>query len=284
MAEQIKISNGIITAIVNTKGAELNSIYKDGMEFLWSGNPDIWGEQAPLLFPVCGGLKDDKYIFEGKEYFLSKHGYAKASDFIIEKAEDNTVTFLLCSNEKHKKQFPFDYELRVIYTLIENAIEVGYSIKNVGHGDMYFSIGCHEGYACFNGIEEYSLVFDEEEDFTYNILDGNLLEHNTCSVGRGRELRLKYDFFIIDAHTFLNLKSRGVKLLHRPSGKSLRVEYEGFDYLAVWTKPDADYICIEPWCGIPDFVDSDFDITHKRGIVKLAANAEKLLTHRIILS
>ena len=64
-----------------------------------------------------------------------------------------------------------------------------------------------------------------------------------------------------------------------------QVEFEGFDYLFVWTKPKAyaNYICIEPWCGIPDFVDSDFDITKKRGIVKLEANSEKVLTHSIIL-
>ncbi len=285
MAEQLKISNGIITAVISTKGAELKSVVKDNCEILWEGNPDVWAGQAPLLFPLCGGLKDDKYIFEGKEYTLQKHGFARMSEFEIESAADTAATFILRSTEETKAQFPFDYELRVTYTLVENKIEVGYSVKNVGNGDMYFSIGGHEGYACRGGVEEYSLIFDEEESFTCNILDGNLLEYNTYSVGEGRELPLKYDFFTIDALTFLNLKSRGVNLVHRNTGKSIRVEFEGFDYLFVWTKPNAhaNYICIEPWCGIPDFVDSDFDITKKRGIVKLEANAEKVLTHSIIL-
>ncbi len=285
MAEQLKISNGIITAVISTKGAELKSVVKDGEEILWEGNPDVWAGRAPLLFPLCGGLKDDKYIFEGKEYFLPKHGFARGSEFEIESAEDSTATFILCSNEETKIGFPFDFELRVTYTLIDNKIEVGYSVKNVGSGDMYFSIGGHEGYACEGGVEEYSLMFDEEETFTCNVLAGNLLEYNTYSVGEGKELPLKYDFFTIDALTFLNLKSRGVNLVNRKSGKSLRVEFEGFDYLFVWTKPNAyaNYICIEPWCGIPDFVDSRYDITKKRGIVKLQANGEKVLTHSIIL-
>ncbi len=285
MAEQLKISNGIITAVISTRGAELKSVVKDGSEILWEGNPDVWAGQAPLLFPLCGGLKDDKYIFEGKEYTLPKHGFARGSEFEIESAEAATATFLLCSNEETKVGFPFDFELRVTYTLLDNKIEVGYAVKNVGSSDMYFSIGGHEGYACPGGVEEYSLIFDEEEAFTCNVLDGNLLEYNTYSVGEGRELPLKYDFFTIDALTFLGLKSRGVNLVNRKSGKSLRVEFEGFDYLFVWTKPNAyaNYICIEPWCGIPDFVDSRYDITKKRGIVKLQANDEKVLTHSIIL-
>ena len=285
MAEQLTISNSVITAIISTKGAELKSVVKDGEQIIWEGNPDIWSGQAPLLFPICGGLKDDKYIFEGKEYALQKHGYARVSEFEVESAEQASATFILRSNEETKKQFPFDYELRVTYTLVDNKIEVRYSVKNTGNGDMYFSIGAHEGYACPEGIEEYSLVFDENENFTCNILDGNLLEYNTYSVGEGKELPLKYEFFNIDALTYLNLKSRGVNLVHRQSGKHLRVEFEGFDYLFVWTKPKAfaNYICIEPWCGIPDFVDSDYEITKKRGIVKLESNAEKVLKHKIIL-
>lgn len=283
MAEQLSISNGIITAVISTKGAELKSVVKDGAEILWEGNPDVWAGQAPLLFPICGGLKDDKYIFEGKEYTLQKHGYVRMSEFDVESSVDTSATFILRSNENTKKQFPFDYELRVTYTLTDNKICVGYSVKNVGSGDMYFSIGSHEGYACIGGIEEYSLIFDKSENFVCNVLNGNLLEYNTYSVGEGRELPLKYDFFTIDALTFLNLKSRGVNLVHRPSGRSLRVEFDGFNYLFVWTKPNANYICVEPWCGIPDFVDSNYDITQKRGIVKLEANAEKVLTHSIIL-
>ena len=276
MAEQLKITNGVITALISTKGAELKSVVKDGKEYLWDGNPDIWSGQAPLLFPICGGLKDDKYRFEGKEYTLKKHGFARLSEFEIERKEEASITFILRSKEEIKKQYPFDFELRVTYTLLDNKIDVAYSVKNVGSGDMYFSIGAHEGYACSGGIEEYSLVFDKEEDFKCNILHGNLLGFDTYSVGKGRELELKYDFFAIDALTFLNLKSRGVDLVHKTTGKSLRVEYDGFDYLFVWTKPNANYICIEPWCGIPDFVDSDFDITKKRGIVKLEANGEKV--------
>ncbi len=285
MDRQIKISNGIISAVISTKGAELKSVVKDGREILWDGNPDVWSGQAPLLFPICGGLKDDKYIFEGKEYTLKKHGYARTSEFEVEDKSDTFVTFILRSDAESLKVFPFDYELRLTYTLINDKIELKYSIKNTGNGDMYFSIGSHEAYACPEGIEEYSLVFEKEENMHCNTLDGNLLEYNTYSVGEAtNELQLKYDFFAIDALTFLNLKSRKVSLLHRPTGRTIAVEFDGFDYLFVWTKPNAKYICIEPWCGIPDFVDSDYDITKKTGIIKLPSQQTAERVHNIIFN
>ena len=81
MAEQIKISNGEITAVISTRGAELKSVVKNGREFIWEGDPNVWAGQAPLLFPICGGLKDDKYVLGGNEYTLEKHGFARFKEF-----------------------------------------------------------------------------------------------------------------------------------------------------------------------------------------------------------
>ncbi len=285
MAEQVIISNGIIKAVISTKGAELQSVIKDKSEYLWDGNPDIWPSRAPMVFPICGGLRDDKFIFEGKEYNLQKHGFVRFAEFTVESHNDTSAAFLLCATEETKKQYPFDFELRVTYTLKDNKIEVAYSVKNAGRGAMYYSVGGHEGYACEGGIEEYSLIFDEEEDFRTNVWNGNLMEHETYSVGKGRELPLKYDLFSIDALTLLDVKSRGVDLVGKKSGRRLRVEFPGFDCLFLWTKANANanYICIEPWCGIPDFSDSDYDFVNKKRIVKLEEGAEKTLTHSIIL-
>ena len=93
MAEQLKISNGIITAVISTRGAELKSVVKNGCEIIWEGKSDVWAGQAPLLFPICGGLKDDKFVFEGKEYTLQKHGFARTTEFEIESATDTSATF-----------------------------------------------------------------------------------------------------------------------------------------------------------------------------------------------
>lgn len=284
MAEQIKISNGEITAVISTRGAELKSVVKNGREFIWEGDPNVWAGQAPLLFPICGGLKDDKYVLGGNEYTLEKHGFARFKEFSVESREENKATFLLREDGETLKKFPFRFELRVTYTLNGGTVEVDYSVKNCDEKEMFFSIGAHEGYACPEGIEEYSIIFEKEEELSCHPLNGNLLEHSTYDVGRNsRELPLKYSFFAIDALTFLNLKSRKATLRHNPTGRTVDVEFNGFDYMFVWTKPNGKYICIEPWCGIPDFVDSDFDITKKTGINSVKPGSVFERTHKISL-
>lgn len=282
MSREITISNGCINVKISTKGAEMKSITKGGREMLWNGDPAVWAAQTPLMFPICGGLKDDKFIYDGKEYILEKHGYGRHTEFEIEKADAERATFLLVSDAESHKVYPFDYELRVTYTLDGAKVNIEYNVKNTSVGDMYFSIGGHEGYACPEGIEEYSVIFSEKEDLTSNILNGNLLEYNTCSLGNNtNELSLKYEYFAIDAQVFLNLKSKKVTLKNRANGEERTVEFKGFDYFLLWTKPGAKYICMEPWCGCQDFVDSDYDITKKRGIIKLAKNETCVKVHSI---
>lgn len=284
MAEQVKISNGNISAVISTIGAELKSVKKDGQEILWEGDPTVWAGQAPLLFPICGGLKDDKFIFEGREYILEKHGYARHCEFEVEKSGTDSAVFLLRSDAESLEKFPFEYELRVAYALEGNTVKVSYEVKNTDSKIMYFSIGSHEGYACPEGIEEYSVIFECEEAMESNDLDGNLLKYDKVTVSeKGRELPLKYEYFAVDALVFTDLKSRKATLKNRKTGKSIEVVFKDADYLLIWTKPGAKYICIEPWSGIPDFVDSNYDITQKTGITALEAGKVYTFNHTINL-
>ncbi len=281
MAKQlITLKNDVLKVEISTLGAELQSANMNGVEYIWDGNPDVWARRTPVLFPICGGLKDDKYTLNGKEYTLPKHGYAMNSEFELEALSENSATFLLKPNEDTKKVYPFDYELRIVYTLARNAINVRYLVANKSQEDMYFSIGGHEGYFCPEGIEEYVLKFDKKENLTHNILNGNLLTNDTVLLGEDiDELPLKYDYFKVDALTFLNLKSRAITLQKKDGGRSVRVDFEGFDYAFVWTKSGAKYICIEPWCGIPDFEGSSYDITQKAGIQKIEKGKTFDVTH-----
>ncbi len=283
MAEQIiTIYNNLLEVKISSKGAELKSIKSCGNEKLWQGDPAFWTGQAPIMFPICGGLKDDKYVFEGKGYNLQKHGYIRFAEFEIESAEKDKAVFLHCSNEETIKQFPFIYEFRVIYTLEENSLNVEYSIKNLSGKEMYFSVGAHEAYSCPEGIEKYSVIFEETENLDSNILNGNLLEYETVNVGKNTtELPLKYEYFSVDALVFLNLKSRKVQLKNRITSEVVTLEFNGNDAFLLWTKPGAKYICMEPWSGMQDFIDSNYDITTKRGIIKLPANDACSKKHKI---
>ncbi len=283
MADKIiTLKNEFLTVDISTKGAEIQKIEKNGVNYLWSGDPSVWACKAPILFPICGGLRYDKYTYGGKEYTLPKHGFAKLSEFEVAEESDMEAVFKISGNPDYDENYPFSYDFLVKYALTGNSLKVTYEVVNKDDKTMYFSVGAHEGYATKGGIEDYSIVFDKEETLDSYILDGNLLEHNTIRImENSKVLPLKYDFFKVDAIVFKNINSRKVTLKHNLSDYALSVEFPGHDFFVLWTKPGAEYICIEPWCGVQDPVDSDLNIVRKEGIVSLDAGKNFEATHII---
>ena len=140
---EYSISNGILTATILRHGAELISLRNSaGKEFIFR-DTSIWNGSAPVLFPICGGLLDDKFIFDGKEYILPKHGFAKLSDFEAESIEKDRAVFLLKDNEETRKMYPFSFEFRVRFTLHEDSLTIDYITKNTDSKELYYSVGAH---------------------------------------------------------------------------------------------------------------------------------------------
>ncbi len=269
MSEIIKISNNVLSVEISTLGAEIVSIKTGNFENIWDGNPEFWTGHAPILFPICGRVRDNKYIYNGKEYEMQGHGFARNSEFQLEEKGENFATFLLKANEKTLSVYPFDFEFRAKYTIDQNQLRVEYITTNKDNKTMYFSVGSHEAYSCPEGIEEYSLIFDEAENLQNELLTGPLLNHEHDTFGTTNELMLNYRQFDIDTLIFTKLKTRNITLKNRSTGRKISVSFDGADNLLIWTKDNAKYLCIEPWCGLPDYVDSNYDITNKPGILKL---------------
>ena len=149
----IKINNDELVVEIESYGAEIKSVKdKNGKEYIWGGNPDVWDGQAPILFPIVSTLKNDRYSFCGKEYEMGMHGFAAESDFEIEHADKSSVTFLLVSSEQTRKIYPFDFEFRVKYILDGKKLSVEFLTDNKTDGAMYYSVGSHEGYAISGNI------------------------------------------------------------------------------------------------------------------------------------
>ena len=249
-----------------------------GNERLWQGDPAFWTGRAPILFPICGGLREDTYYLDGQRYSMPKHGFAKISEWQTENISSDRAVFLL--TEMHPG-FPFRYELRAIYQLVENSLKVTYAIQNLDDRTFCCSVGSHEAWATPGGLESYSIEFEQPEQLANYSPIGNLLPRGPVILGENVcELPLKTEYFAIDALVFPHLKSRAVTL-KKQDKEELRVSYEGMDVLLLWTKPGANYICIEPWCSAPDYVDSDMQIRNKPGILTLAPGKETERTHLI---
>ena len=279
----IEIKNERLSVGINTLGSELMYITsEDGTDYLWNRDEKVWSLSSPILFPICGGLKNDKYTYMGKEYHLDKHGFAQVMEFDGEKLSNTKAEFTLKYNSETLKQFPFEFEFKTLFELSGNKLKVTYITKNLSDKEMFFSVGAHEGYYCPEGIEEYSVSFDENQTLDSYILKGNLLENNKIRIiENSKSIPLKYEYFKVDALVFKNICFNKVYLVHKNSKKRIALTFDKAKYFLLWTKPDAKYICLEPWCGVQDIIDSDYEISKKEGIIKLRGNGIHTFTHTI---
>lgn len=279
--ENIVIKNDCLKVEISPIGAEIKSV-KDNKnnEFIWQSDPSVWDGCAPILFPICGGLKDDKYVLDGKEYYLPKHGFARKSVFSVKELKDDAVTFSLCDTPDTLKVYPFSFELEVYFELSENKLNAQYRVINKSDKTMYYSIGAHEGYACPEGIEEYDVIFPKEVDLDAYELKGVLLSTETTPIAKNcKVFPLKKEYFEIDALVFKDLGIESVILKHRNSNKQITVEFPDHKYFLIWQKCGAKYICIEPWRGFPDYETSDYDFVNKDGIMTVDAGKTDVSVH-----
>lgn len=283
MAQIFEIKNNDLTIGISTKGAEMQYVNgKGGTEFLWYGDESVWGGRAPVMFPICGGLKDDKFTLDGKEYTLIKHGFGRLSDFEAQKISDTEIKFTNRATDETKVSYPFDYVLSITYKITDNKLTVKYDVTNEGENVMYFSIGSHEAYNTPEGIEEYYVEFDTPQTLKALKLEGNLLGYDyDVIIDNQTRVDLKKEYFAIDALVFGDIEFDKATLCKKNSTKKITVEFPGKKNFLFWTKPVGKYICLEPWCNLPDRTDSDGDITHKAGMKKLEKGETFTIEHYI---
>ena len=274
MSTDIELVNGTLTASINPLGAELTSLKFDGREYMWEGDPKIWGKHSPVLFPIVGSLRNNSYLYEGKVFAMNRHGFARDNIFNLINHEGNSATFLLTANNDTKIMYPFDFEFEMRYTMADNAIIIDYAVRNKNGKAMPFALGAHPAFALPNKFSSYSLKFEKEEELASSRLENNLVSAQTSShEAQNGILPLKYELFENDALVFKSLQSRAVDLLEGEKAL-LRVSYEKFPHLGIWTKEKAPFICIEPWQGHADTTDCSGNITEKEGMLSLAPGEE----------
>lgn len=284
------IKNGFLQVSVKEIGAELCSIksVKSNKEYVWQANPEVWNSHAPNLFPVIGCLKDGGFKYKGKEYKCPKHGFVRNNKNVklVEKTE-NSLTYRLMYSDDSLKIYPFKFEFNIKYQLENNKLNVEHTIVNRGDEPMLFSLGGHPGFNCpMNDGETYNdyfLEFEKPETAeTWRVQTDGLIGKETVPVfNEPKIINLHAHLFDDDALIFKNLNSKKVSLKSRKSKQVLSMVFNDFPYLGIWAKPKADYVCIEPWIGIADSVDSDRNFETKEGLVSLGAKQSKTATYTI---
>lgn len=271
------IQNNYLTVSVAAKGAELQSIiHKDfGIEYIWSGDPKFWGKKSPVLFPIVGGLIQNHYTYNGVQYELGRHGFARDMDFDVTEQTETVLTFTLVSNAATEKVYPFLFRFSVKYTLEDDKLHVAYVVKNTGEDLMYFSVGAHPAFRVplveDTHFEDYYLEFDHTENKgRWPLSPEGQVENFALPCLEGTNiLPLRKELFYEDALVFKKLASTSIAIKSNKTSHGLKVSFPHFPYMGIWNAKDADFVCIEPWCGLADHVNAGGLISEKEGINKL---------------
>jgi galactose mutarotase-like enzyme len=289
----LTIENEFLKISVQKTGAELCSVVDKctNQEYMWSGDPTVWGSFAPVLFPIIGCLKDNEFLVEGKSYSVPKHGFIRNNKQLESKIlNENTIEFRYKYDENTLKSYPYHFEFVLHYILKGRTIHLEHTIINHHNEEsMYFSLGGHPGFKCpfFEGekYEDYYIEFEQiENDSTWKVTADGLIDMNAlpCLENINR-LQLHPLLFQNDALIFKNLNSKKVSLKSDAHTFGIEVSFADFTYLGIWAKPNASFVCIEPWLGISDSVNTTKDFKQKEGIQRLEAGNQKKFTYSIRL-
>lgn len=269
-------------------GGELISFKLNGVEKMHQGedckdeNGKVyWKRHDPILFPIVGKLKKNETIINGKTYEMSQHGFARDSEFEPVTKLENYQSYLLKSNESTLAKYPYDFSLYITYRSEENKLITIYKVINEGDDNMPFGIGGHPAFKInlqdlLN--EEYFLEFEEEENkihFLY-LIDGMIgTEYAKNILEANKIIRINKNSFDNDAIIMKGLTSNKISLKKKTENKTiLTMDFTGFPYLAIWAKPQAPFICIEPWMTTADQITSNGIFAEKPDTIMLKPKEE----------
>jgi galactose mutarotase-like enzyme len=277
------IENELLTCTIESNGAEIRSLKNkaSGREYIWQINNSIWGSSSPVLFPSIGKIKDDKVVFNGNDYAMPKHGIIRNNDMLnFEQHGLSKCFFTLVSSAKTLKQYPYKFLFSVKYELIDNCLRMTYEVENRDSVTMHFACGGHTAYACplseHIKLSDYVIEFPSQFDFMANTLGASgLLSHHKRKIESNKEiLSLSDTLFNEDALIFSNINFDWVRLRRKKEKKGIIVRFKEYPNLALWSKPGADYVCIEPWLGLPDLENESNDISQKLSNATLEPNTK----------
>ncbi len=276
MADYI-IENSLIRSTIRSMGCELISVVRktDGREYMWCGNPDAWKRRSPILFPIIGKYNNNVYRYNGKEYPMGQHGFARNMEFELISKTETTLVMRLVETKDTLEIYPFHFEILYKYTLEDNDIKVNWVVRNTDEKEMYFCIGGHPAFACPDGKTSMAgceLEFETSKNtIKYGLLDpiGMLLPEIYDLPLNKNCYKITSDMFDKSAFIIENKQTGKVSLLN--DGKPFVTVTFDAPVFGIWSPAlkNVPFVCIEPWYGRADRFDYTGEIKDREWENKL---------------
>ncbi len=230
--------------VVPERGAIITRWRVQGQEILYLdterfANPELSVRGGiPILFPICGNLPENSYTYNGKQYILKQHGFARDLPWqVTDQVSQNAASFTLTlnSNEQTRAVYPFDFQISFSYKIQGNSLEIQQQYTNLSLEAMPFSFGFHPYFLIQDKTQlEFEIPASEYQD------------------QRSKETHSfdgKFDFNQDEIDVaFKQLGSQSASVSDNSRKLKLTLESDNiFSTLVFWTLKGKDFYCLEPW-------------------------------------
>jgi len=277
MPDLVRIESDQLAVEVSSLGAEMQSLTtRDGRSWGWNGDPAFWTGRSPILFPIVGKAPDNKVLVGGQTYDMQQHGIARRSEFRLAESTTSSCLYELVSSEASKAAYPFDFRLTLLHAVEGLRLTVTADVNNTGATPLPFGVGFHPAFAWplpGAGGRAHFVQLDNGGEPQLSRIDGGLRKPGLLpSPFKQGRLMLEHGYFEEDAMIFPEGAGAGLTYA-AAGGPSLHFTFDNLPNLALWTKPGAPFLCVEPWHGTAPEIGSSAEIAARPYSLTLAPGA-----------
>lgn len=204
----------------------------------------------PVLFPICGGLPDNRLPLPQGTFQLMQHGFARDLAWQLEPLVDGSgVAMELSDQPTTRAAYPFGFHLRLEARLEGSGLEltacIQHSAAGPGESERASEVEASPLMPFSFGLHPYFAITDLANVEVAG-LPGDCFDHLTMAAAATAPQ--------------LERLTQGVDLLCQPGGpvrlwdrgNGRRIELQTchpWDLVVLWSEPPRPMICLEPWTG-----------------------------------
>lgn len=246
--------------VVPERGAIITSWRVQNQELLYLdaerfANPNLSVRGGiPILFPICGNLPDNTYTYQGQQYTLKQHGFARDLPWLVTNSltqDCASLTVVLNSNPETGASYPFDFELAFTYQLQGNTLSIAQCLTNQSTQPMPFSLGFHPYFFTPNKAQlQFAIPASEFQD---------------QRTKRIHAFTGDFDFEQDEIDlAFRPLSARKGTVLDKQQKVQIELAWNDADYTTVvfWTLKGKNFYCLEPWTAPRNALNTGTDLLY----------------------
>jgi galactose mutarotase-like enzyme len=215
--------------VVPERGAIVSRLTVAGQELLYLDRSTLEDREKlvrggiPLLFPFAGRLVDDRFLLPDPPTIMKKHGFGRNSAW----EQRDERTFTLAATDATRAVFPYDFVASYEIRPTPRGVALALTVRNTGEGALPLSPGWHPYFRCDDKTRVQSDVrgwdpsrLREDAEFDFGLPLPETAHFDVPGVG---PIRLTGN-------------------LH---------------HLQVWSLPGRPFVCIEPFAGPANHINTD---------------------------